>query len=125
MISTIRVSPWVSHLNSGTRVAHALARFFGSSLDDRGLVGNTAVVAAHTDIDVSVDAPIGIPRITNDPVRFGSLLVVADGLHAVVELLLAAPRHDALLVVLPGLGIHAHRDWALARHRSGHLVLGA
>eukprot|EP00966_Prymnesium_polylepis_P279057 6446804-Prymnesium_polylepis.1 len=96
-------------------------RLIGRALDDGRVLRDAARVDALLDVDVAIDAPVGVPRVADDPVALSG--VVADGLDAVVERGAARAAEHARRVGLPLRRVDAHRDGALGDLRE-HLALG-
>jgi len=98
-------------------------------------VSKTAGVVPHLQPDVSLNSPLGGPRVTDDPVGGGSSAVVTNELHAVVqhvdERALQMGQHTRL-VILPCGSINADGEGTpgdqvsleggLAEERGGSLV---
>ncbi len=61
------------------RVKHIL------NSDVSGFVSNTASVVTHGQVDIALNTPVSVPRVTHNPVRRRSGGVVANQLHAMVK----------------------------------------
>ena len=59
--------------------------FYKLNNDVSGIVSNAASVRAHAQVDVAVNTPIGVPRVTNNPIRSRSSSVISNQLHAMVQ----------------------------------------
>jgi len=95
-------------------------------LDKGGFIGDTAQVAAFSDVDVTLHTPVGVPGVAHNPVLGSAREVIANELHAVIELTVvlgAVGLQDATRVVHPGLSIDADRDRASGSKVGGELGL--
>jgi len=74
-------------------------------LDEGGEVGDSAGVLSHLKADESVLSPVGVPGVTDDPIRLVGVSVVPDELDGVVHLpgggVATGGVHDSTLVTGP------------------------
>merc|ERR1712224_119846 len=85
-------------------------------LDIHRFISNSARVLTHGEADEAVLAPRGAPTVANLPVWSGCSGVVADELHAVVELVVCTRAFcgkDTAVVIVPRLRVDADRQGSM------------
>jgi hypothetical protein len=73
------------------------------------------------DVDETIFTPVGVPRVSDDPVRTSrGINIPTDNLDAVVKLIAAGRGDNASVIILPGGSIDADAQGTVGHHGSLH-----